>query len=73
VGAADSMGARPPQPQTGYAPPPSGYAPPPPAYAPPPPGYAPPPPAGYAAPGYTPYAQQPAQPQQPASGSYPQQ
>jgi len=73
VGAADSMVARPAAPPPGYAPPPPGYAAPPPAYAPPPTGYAPPPPAGYAAPGYAPYAQQPAQPQQPAGAAYPQQ
>lgn len=72
VGAADSMVARP-APPPGYAPPPAGYAPPPAGYAPPPAGYAPPPPAGYAAPGYAPYAQQPAQPQQPVGGTYPQQ
>ncbi|MGH8665105.1 MAG: glycine zipper 2TM domain-containing protein [Burkholderiales bacterium] len=80
VGAADSMVARPaPPPPPGYAPPPAGYAPPPagyapsPAgYAPPPAGYAPPPPAGYAAPGYAPYAQQP-QPHQPVGGTYPRQ
>jgi hypothetical protein len=70
VGAADSMVARPAAPPPGYAPPPSGYAPAPAGYAAPPAGYAPPPPAGYAAPGYAPYAQQP---NQPAGATYPQQ
>jgi uncharacterized protein YcfJ len=67
IGAADSMVARPaPAPApAAYGAPPAGYAPPPPAYAPPPPGYAPP--------GYAPYAQPPAQPQQPVGGSYPHQ